>query len=123
VVFERRINGRRAYCTFHRPRQEFRVDFEAIGRRVLDARRRPVFELHFLCGLDWRVCTGLLHMDRGDFFHDVYRVEAAVGRALREMEPHGLYPTWGYFDGRQKQTLDKPTPGWEPWRRQVRRAA
>ncbi len=38
-------------------------------------------------------------MDRGSFFHAVYRVEQKLGKVFRELQPYGLYPLTEYFHG------------------------
>jgi hypothetical protein len=40
-----------------------------------------------------------LKIDRGTFFHTVYRVEEKLGRAFAETEPYALYPLDDYFGG------------------------
>jgi hypothetical protein len=38
-------------------------------------------------------------MDRGIFFHAVYRIEQKLGRAFREVTPYPLFPLDDYFHG------------------------
>lgn len=38
-------------------------------------------------------------MDRGSFFHDVYRIEQKLGKTFRELEPYALFPLDEYFNG------------------------
>jgi hypothetical protein len=38
-------------------------------------------------------------MDRGNFFHAVYRIEQRLGRMFRELEPYSLFPLDEYFNG------------------------
>ena len=38
-------------------------------------------------------------MDRGNFFHAVYRVKQKLGKVFRELQPYGLYPLNEYFHG------------------------
>ena len=40
-----------------------------------------------------------LKIDRGLFFHAVYRIEQTLGRTFRELQPYGLYPLDEYFSG------------------------
>jgi hypothetical protein len=44
-------------------------------------------------------------MDRGSFFHEVYRIEQKLGRIYRELEPYALYPLDEYFGGTYKKDL------------------
>jgi len=92
----RRPAGRRGW-SWARPREEFRADFELIARRTLDAGHFAIFRLHFLEGLDWKICCARLRMDRGNFFHSVYRVEQRLGKAYREAAPYALFPVYEYF--------------------------
>ncbi|MCC6342243.1 MAG: hypothetical protein IT166_08595 [Bryobacterales bacterium] len=36
-------------------------------------------------------------MDRGNFFHAVYRIEQTLGRTFRELRPYALFPLDEYF--------------------------
>jgi hypothetical protein len=38
-------------------------------------------------------------MDRGTFFHSVYRIEHRLGRVFAELEPYALFPLDEYFGG------------------------
>jgi hypothetical protein len=38
-------------------------------------------------------------MDRGTFFHSIYRIEQRLGRVFAELEPYALYPVSEYFGG------------------------
>ena len=52
-------------------------------------------------------------MDRGNFFHAVYRVEQKLGKVFRELKPYALYPLDEYFHGRVEERLapdPAPTP-------------
>lgn len=51
-----------------------------------------VFRYSFLLGTDWKRCDRQMKIDRGLFFHTVYRVEETLGRAFVETEPYALYP-------------------------------
>jgi hypothetical protein len=44
-------------------------------------------------------------MDRGDFFHIVYKIEARLGKAFREQEPYGLFPLDEYFYGATRDVV------------------
>ena len=39
-----------------------------------------IFRYHFLLGADWKLCARKLGIDRGNFFHAVYRIEQKLGR-------------------------------------------
>jgi hypothetical protein len=38
-------------------------------------------------------------LDRGTFFHSIYRIEQRLGRVFAELEPYALYPVSEYFGG------------------------
>ncbi|MEQ1949057.1 MAG: hypothetical protein ABL995_17835 [Bryobacteraceae bacterium] len=63
-----------------------------------------MFRYHFLLGADWKLCTRRLGMDRGNFFHAVYRIEQKLGRAFRELEPYALFPLDEYYNGPSRMT-------------------
>jgi hypothetical protein len=44
-------------------------------------------------------------MDRGSFFHEVYRIQRKLGRVFRELEPYALYPLDEYFGGSVRKEL------------------
>jgi hypothetical protein len=37
-------------------------------------------------------------MDRGTFFHEIYRIQQKLGKVFRELEPHALFPLDEYFN-------------------------
>lgn len=76
---------------------EYMADFCLIAKRELDATEHKVFRMHFLLGADWRLCCRQLQMDRGSFFHMIYRIQQKLGRVFRELEPFALFPLDVYF--------------------------
>ncbi len=88
--------GRRSYS---RKREEFLADFCIISRRELDEFEQRIFRFHFLLGADWKLCCRQLKLDRGLFFHAVYRIQQKLGRAFAETAPYPLYPLTDYFAG------------------------
>jgi len=91
--------GRDRSMAWGRKDEEYIADFLLMVRRLLSDDEHQIFRFHYLLGADWRLCCARLKMDRGDFFHQVYRMEARLGRAFREVEPYGLYPLDEYFYG------------------------
>lgn len=83
--------------TWSRPREEFCADFLLIAKRKLTTDEWKIFRLHWLLGGDWRIGRILLHIDRGNFFHAVYRIERKLGRAYAETKPYGIFPIGDYF--------------------------
>jgi len=80
------------------------ADFCLVARRTLDDREHQIFRFHFLLGADWKLCGRRLEMDRGMFFHSVYRIEEKLGRVFRELEPYPLFPLDDYFSGPSRFT-------------------
>jgi hypothetical protein len=79
--------------------EEFIADFTLVARRHLTEEEHRLFRYHFLLGADWKLCSRKLGMDRGNFFHAVYRIEQKLGRVFRELEPYPLFPLDDYFHG------------------------
>jgi hypothetical protein len=98
-VWERVGTGPKGYRCYGRKAEEYMADFCLVARRALDPLEYAVFRFHFLLGADWKLCTARLNLDRGNFFHAVYRVEEKMGRVYRTLEPHPLFPLADYFRG------------------------
>lgn len=79
--------------------EEYTADFYLVSKRHLNEVEWRIFRFHFLLGADWKLCCQRLEMDRGTFFHAVYRIEQNLGRVFRELEPYPLYPLDEYFMG------------------------
>lgn len=80
---------------------DYLADFLIVARRALEDRplSQQIFKFHVLLGADWRLCTRKLAISRGEFFHEVYRVQQIVGKAFYETEPFALFPLDEYFGG------------------------
>ena len=109
--FCRGRDGRRSYS---RKREEYMADFCLVSRRFLDESEYKVFRFHFLLGANWRLCCRQMKVDRGTFFHSVYRIEQRLGRAFAQLEPYALYPVSEYFAGLIRR---EPHPAFDPPRR------
>jgi hypothetical protein len=94
--------GRSRPSTWGRKDEEYIADFCLVSRRELDEFDYKLFRYHFILGADWKLCARKLKMDRGNFFHAVYRVEQKLGRVFRELEPYPLFPIDEYFQGPSK---------------------
>ncbi len=94
--------GRQRKSVWGLKNEEYIADFCLVSRRVLDDYEYKLFKYHFLLGADWTLCCPKLKIDRGTFFHDVYRVEQKLGRSFRELEPYALFPLDQYFNGTPK---------------------
>ena len=79
--------------------EEYTADFCLVSQRTLSLREHRLFRYHHLLGADWKLCCRKLGMDRGSFFHELYRIEQKLGRVFRELEPHALFPVDEYFNG------------------------
>lgn len=95
-------HDRNTYVTWGRKNEEYLADFCLVAKRTLDDFHWSVFAEHFLLGGDWRICCRHLRIDRGTFFHAVYRIMEHLGRAYRELQPYCLFPLYDYFSGPQK---------------------
>lgn len=91
--------GRDRSLSWGRKDEEYLADFLLVSRRLLSPQEYQLFNFHYLLGADWRLCCRRLQMDRGNFFHAIYRLEAKLGRHYRELEPYGLFPLDEYFHG------------------------
>jgi hypothetical protein len=91
--------GRQRPSTWGRKDEEYMADFCLVARRALNESEHRLFRYHFLLGADWRLCTRRLQMDRGNFFHAVYRIEQKLGLMFRELQPYALFPLSDFFNG------------------------
>src|SRR5579875_3159382 len=90
--------------------EEFIADFCLVSRRTLSEYEYKIFKFHFLLGADWKLCCRRLNIDRGTFFHDVYRIEQKLGKTFRELEPHALFPLDEYFNSTGRVSGATVTP-------------
>ena len=87
------------------------ADFCLVSRRTLSEYEYRLFKFHFLLGADWKLCCHKLNLDRGSFFHEIYRIQQKLGRTFRELEPHALFPLDEYFNSTPRSTdISKITP-------------
>lgn len=96
------VPGKDRRGSWGRKAEEFSADFCLVSKRVLTESEYGIFKFHFLLGADWKLCCRQLKMDRGNFFHAVYRIEQKLGRVFRELEPYGLFPIDDYMHGPSK---------------------
>ncbi|MBN9662484.1 MAG: hypothetical protein J0H49_30075 [Acidobacteria bacterium] len=85
--------------TWGRKNEEYVADFYLVTRRALKEADWKIFCAHYLLGADWRLCTRQLKLDRGQYFHSIYRIEARLGLVYRTLAPYPLFPTDEYFQG------------------------
>lgn len=91
--------GNQRKATWGMKNEEYMADFVLVSRRTLTESEYAIFKFHFLLGADWKLCCRKLKMDRGEFFHEIYRIQQKLGRTFRELEPHALFPVDEYFGG------------------------
>jgi hypothetical protein len=106
-----RIRTSRRSTMYSRKNEEFCADFELLARRTLDPGDLKIFRLHFLWGADFRYCCRALKLNRGLFFHAVYRIEQKLGKVYRTTRPYSLFPLDEYFGGVSGQ---EPIPDAQP---------
>jgi hypothetical protein len=90
--------GRQRKSTWGLKNEEFIADFCLVSKRTLSEQEYKLFKYHFLLGADWKLCCRKMNIDRGTFFHEVYRVEQKLGKTFRELEPYALFPLDQYFN-------------------------
>jgi hypothetical protein len=84
---------------YSRKREEFIADFCLISQRTLDDFGYKLLRYHYLLGADCNLCCQHFKMDRGTYFHALYRIENRLGRIFAEVRPYPLYPIDEYFGG------------------------
>jgi len=88
---------------FHPGMARTYLDAEYAADLVLSARRKlgeldwRIFRLFFVEGLDWIAGRRKLGVERGLFYHRVYKIEEILGEAWSELRPYALYPPEEYF--------------------------
>jgi hypothetical protein len=110
VRLEQVLNGKEHRQTWGMKDEEYMADFILVTRRSLDETEYRMFNYHYLLGADWKLCCRKLGMDRGDFFHEIYRIQRKLGRVYRELQPYALFPLDEYFGGSVRKGLARVTP-------------
>jgi hypothetical protein len=103
------IPGRERNFSWGRKDEEYMADFILLARRTLCEFDYKIFRFHFMLGADWKLCCRRMGIDRGTFFHAVYRVQQELGRVYREVEPYSLFPLDEYFYGSVRAAPVKPS--------------
>jgi len=99
-------SGKDNRMTYGRKVEEYIADFCLVSRNALSPLEHDIFRFHYLLGADWKLCCWRLQIDRGTFFHMLYKIEQKLGRVFRELEPHSLFPLDEYFGGTMRN--DRP---------------
>lgn len=89
---------------------EYMADFVLVSRKSLDPFEYQLFKFHYLLGADWKLCCQRLHIDRGNFFHAVYRIQQKLGHVFHTLEPYPLYPLHIYFSDASRGVKIHPSP-------------
>jgi hypothetical protein len=110
VRVEQVIHGKEHRQTWGMKDEEYMADFLLVSRRSLDEAEFKLFNYHYLLGADWKLCCARLKIDRGDFFHEVYRIQRKLGRVYRELKPYALFPLDEYFGGSVRKGLPRVSP-------------
>lgn len=100
--------GKDRTIAWGRKDEEYIADFCLVSRRALEEDEHKIFRFHFLLGADWKLCCRTMKMDRGNFFHAVYRIEQKLGKVFRELKPYPLYPLDEYFNGNIRRLPPRP---------------
>jgi hypothetical protein len=103
------IGGKDRRMVWGRREEEYVADFILVSRRILNDYEHKIFRFHFLLGADWKLCCRRLKMDRGAFFHAIYRIQEKLGRAFRELQPYSLFPLDEYFGGSVRKEISAET--------------
>ena len=98
-------HGRRN--TWGRKDEEYIADFLLVSKRTLNELEHKIFRFHFLLGADNNLCCSKLKIDKGAFFHHVYRIESTLGRVFRELQPFALFPLDEYFQGAKPEDVSE----------------
>ncbi len=62
--------------------EEYAADFCLISQRSLSLRQHRLFRWHYLLCADWKLCCAKENMERGEFFHEIYRIEQKLGKCF-----------------------------------------
>ena len=87
--------------------EEYAADFLLVTKRTLSEAEYKIFNYHFILGADWRLCCRKMKMEKGVFFHLLYRMMAKLGKTFAELEPYALYPIHDYFYGEFRGSTPK----------------
>lgn len=103
--------------TWGRKNEEYCADFLLVTKRTLTPEEYRLFNYHLLLGADWKLCCRKLAIDRGNFFHSLYRIQAKLGKTFRELKPYSLFPLDEYFSTNSLREYE-PAPLVYPLRRE-----
>jgi hypothetical protein len=91
-----------------RKHEEYVADFLLVTKRTLTPEEYRIFNYHFLLGAEWKLCCRKLNMQKGVFFHTLYRIMVKLGATYVDLEPYALYPVHDYFHGSRNGVVCQP---------------
>jgi hypothetical protein len=91
--------------TWGRKDEEYMADFILVSKRTLTPEQYEIFKFHYLLGASNTMCCKRLNIDKGTFFHAIYRIEETLGRVFRELRPFALFPLDEYFKGAKPEDV------------------
>lgn len=104
-------HGAEGHRTYSRKREEFMADFCLVSERVLEDFEQKIFHYHYLLGADCTLCCRRLGVDRGTYYHFIYKIQEKLGRTFAELKPYALFPLDEYFSGMiRRQPPASPSP-------------
>lgn len=95
--------GKERRGVWGRKDEEYIADFLSVSRRALSENEHRLFRYHYLLAADWKMCCRRLNIDRGTFYHEIYKIQEKLGRTYRDLQPYGLFPLDEYFRGATKE--------------------
>ncbi len=102
-----RSSGQLRRCFYGRKKEEYLADFYLIARRTLTGEEFTMFKYYYLYGANWKLCMRQFGMERGPFFHTVYRIQQKLGATFRDIRPYPLFPLDDYFDNAGRLSVDE----------------
>lgn len=72
--------------------------YNTARRALLDPVDWDMWRYHCLGGHPWYECCPGLGLNRGNFYHRLYDIEARMGRIFLELAPYPLFPIHCYMD-------------------------
>lgn len=94
-----------------RKHEDFSADVYLSAKRALtDPIEWAIFRFYHLQGATWNLIAPRLGIDKGTFFHAVYRIERNLGKMFRELEPYPLFPLDQYFQVTTRVVDVRPLP-------------
>lgn len=107
-----RTRSTRRLGPWGRKNEEYLADFLLLARRTLAPFEYRAFSMYFPAHCSWEDCAKRLGMDRGLFYHLIYRIEATLGETFMLTEPYGLFPLDEYFHATREERAPVTEKEW-----------